>query len=162
MRRKHFDPSANSPNYMYFILITKCKKISRENFNVDIGLKGLIKTLLEISPWQSPAKSIAYQLLLRHECEESGQWILWLIRSFPTRTIVWTWQTKSIEINRKKKGKESNFIDHSMSKQKILPVEPLIQCEAGRAKTMQRQSLYSPRTPKWPPSDKGEFKWVVF
>ena len=45
---------------------------------------------------------------------------------------------------------------HSMSKQKILPVEPLIQCEAGRAKTMQRQSLYSPRTPKWPPSDKGE------
>ena len=46
---------------------------------------------------------------------------------------------------------------HSMSKQKILPVEPLIQCEAGRAKTMQRQSLYSPRTPKWPPSDKGEF-----
>ena len=43
-----------------------------------------------------------------------------------------------------------------MSKQKILPVEPLIQCEAGRAKTMQRQSLYSPRTPKWPPSDKGE------
>ena len=24
---------------------------------------------------------------------------------------------------------------HSMSKQKILPVEPLIQCEAGRAKT---------------------------
>ena len=36
-----------------------------------------------------------------------------------------------------------------MSKQKILPVEPLIQCEAGRAKTMQRQSLYSPRTPKW-------------
>ena len=45
---------------------------------------------------------------------------------------------------------------HSMSKQKIFPVEPLIQCEAGRAKTMQRQSLYSPRTPKWPPSDKGE------
>ena len=45
---------------------------------------------------------------------------------------------------------------HSMSKQKILPIEPLIQCEAGRAKTMQRQSLYSPRTPKWPPSDKGE------
>ena len=45
---------------------------------------------------------------------------------------------------------------HSMSKQKILPVEPLIQCEAGRAKTIQRQSLYSPRTPKWPPSDKGE------
>ena len=45
---------------------------------------------------------------------------------------------------------------HSMSKQKILPVEPLIQCEAGRAKTMQRQSLYSPRTPKWPPRDKGE------
>ena len=45
---------------------------------------------------------------------------------------------------------------HSMSKQKILPVEPLIQCEAGRAKTMQRQSLYSPKTPKWPPSDKGE------
>ena len=45
---------------------------------------------------------------------------------------------------------------HSMSKQKILPVEPLIQCEAGRAKTMQRQSLYSPRTPKRPPSDKGE------
>ena len=44
----------------------------------------------------------------------------------------------------------------SMSKQNILPVEPLIQCEAGRAKTMQRQSLYSPRTPKWPPSDKGE------
>ena len=44
-----------------------------------------------------------------------------------------------------------------MSKQKILPVEPLIQCEAGRAKTMQRQSLYSPRTPKWPPSDKGEY-----
>ena len=43
-----------------------------------------------------------------------------------------------------------------MSKQKILPVEPLIQCEAGRAKTMQRQSLYSPRTPKWPQSDKGE------
>ena len=43
-----------------------------------------------------------------------------------------------------------------MSKQKILLVEPLIQCEAGRAKTMQRQSLYSPRTPKWPPSDKGE------
>ena len=38
-----------------------------------------------------------------------------------------------------------------------LPVEPLIQCEAGRAKTIQRQSLYSPRTPKWPPSDKGEF-----
>ena len=46
---------------------------------------------------------------------------------------------------------------HSMSKQKILPIEPLIQCEAGRAKTMQRQSLYSPQTPKWPPSDKGEF-----
>ena len=46
---------------------------------------------------------------------------------------------------------------HSMSKQKILPVEPLIQCEAGRAKTMQRQSLYSPRTPKWPQSDKGEY-----
>ena len=46
---------------------------------------------------------------------------------------------------------------HSMSKQKILPVEPLIQCEAGRAKTMQRQSLYSPRTPKWPPRDKGEY-----
>ena len=45
---------------------------------------------------------------------------------------------------------------HSMSKQKILPVEPLIQCEAGRAKTMQRQSLYSPRNPKWPPSDKRE------
>ena len=43
-----------------------------------------------------------------------------------------------------------------MSKQKVLPVEPLIQCEAGRAKTMQRQSLYSPRTPKWPPRDKGE------
>ena len=43
-----------------------------------------------------------------------------------------------------------------MSKQKILPVEPLIQCEAGRAKTMQRQSLYSPRTPKWPLRDKGE------
>ena len=41
---------------------------------------------------------------------------------------------------------------HSLSKQKILPVEPLIQCEAGRAK----QSLYSPRTPKWPPRDKGE------
>ena len=53
---------------------------------------------------------------------------------------------------------QRNSIDpyHSMSKQKILPVEPLIQCEAGRAKTMQRQSLYSPRTPKWPPSDKGE------
>ena len=47
---------------------------------------------------------------------------------------------------------------HSMSKQKILPVEPLIQCEAGRAKTMQRQSLYSPRTPKWPLSDKGELE----
>ena len=46
---------------------------------------------------------------------------------------------------------------HSMSKQEILPVEPLIQCEAGRAKTIQRQSLYSPRTPKLPPSDKGEF-----
>ena len=45
---------------------------------------------------------------------------------------------------------------HSMSKQKILPVEPLIQCEAGRPKTMQRQSLYSPRSPKWPPSDMGE------
>ena len=45
---------------------------------------------------------------------------------------------------------------HSMSKLKILPVKPLIQCEAGRAKTMQRQSLYSPRTPRWPPSDKGE------
>ena len=44
-----------------------------------------------------------------------------------------------------------------MSKQEILPVEPLIQCEAGRAKTIQRQSLYSPRTPKWPPSDKGEY-----
>ena len=39
---------------------------------------------------------------------------------------------------------------HLMSKQEILPVEPLIQCEAGRAKTIQRQSLYSPRTPKWP------------
>ena len=53
---------------------------------------------------------------------------------------------------------ENNSIDpyHSLSKQKILPVEPLIQCEAGRAKTMQRQSLYSPRTPKWPPSDKRE------
>ena len=50
---------------------------------------------------------------------------------------------------------------HSMSKQKILPVEPLIQCEAGRAKTMQRQSLYSPRTPKWPPSDKGELTSLV-
>ena len=48
-----------------------------------------------------------------------------------------------------------------MSKQKILPVEPLIQCEAGRAKTMQRQSLYSPRTPKWPPSDKREYKSLV-
>ena len=48
-----------------------------------------------------------------------------------------------------------------MSKQKILPVEPLIQCEAGRAKTMQRQSLYSPRTPKWPPSDEGELEAVV-
>ena len=47
---------------------------------------------------------------------------------------------------------------HSLSKQKILPVEPLIQCEAGRAKTMQRQSLYSPRTPKWPPSDKRELR----
>ena len=47
---------------------------------------------------------------------------------------------------------------HSMSKLKILPVETLIQCEAGRAKTMQRQSPYSPRTPKWPPSDKGEFQ----
>ena len=45
-----------------------------------------------------------------------------------------------------------------MSKQKILPVEPLIQGEAGRAKTMQRQSLYSLRTPKWPPSDKGELE----
>ena len=42
---------------------------------------------------------------------------------------------------------------HSMSKQKILPVQPLIQCEAGRAKTMQRQSLYSPGTPKWPPTE---------
>ena len=50
---------------------------------------------------------------------------------------------------------------HSMSKQEILPVEPLIQCEAGRAKTMQRQSLYSPRTPKWPPSDKGELLSTV-
>ena len=49
---------------------------------------------------------------------------------------------------------------HSMSKLKILPVETLIQCEAGRAKTMQRQSPYSPRTPKWPPSDKGEFALV--
>ena len=49
-----------------------------------------------------------------------------------------------------------------MSKPKILPVEPLIQCEAGRAKTMQRQSLYSPRTPKWPPSDKGEFGLVRY
>ena len=48
-----------------------------------------------------------------------------------------------------------------MSKPKILPVEPLIQCEAGRAKTMQRQSLYSPRTPKWPPSDKGEFRLIL-
>ena len=47
-----------------------------------------------------------------------------------------------------------------MSKQEILPVEPLIQCEAGRAKTIQRQSLYSPRTPKWPPSDKGELRKV--
>ena len=47
---------------------------------------------------------------------------------------------------------------HSMSKQKILPVKPLIQCEAGRAKTMQRQSLYSPKTPKWPPSDKGKLR----
>ena len=56
---------------------------------------------------------------------------------------------------------------HSLSKQKILPVEPLIQCEAGRAKTMQRQSLYSPRTPKWPPSDKRElllrmlYHWAI-
>ena len=49
-----------------------------------------------------------------------------------------------------------------MSKQKILPVEPLIQCEAGRAKTMPRQSLYSPRTPKWPPSDKGEYTCQLF
>ena len=48
-----------------------------------------------------------------------------------------------------------------MSKLKILPVEPLIQCEAGRAKTMQRQSLYSPRTPKWPPSDKGELSFLL-
>ena len=48
-----------------------------------------------------------------------------------------------------------------MSKQKVLPVEPLIQCEAGRAKTMQRQSLYSPRTPKWPPRDKGEWSQVI-
>ena len=50
---------------------------------------------------------------------------------------------------------------HSISKQKILPVEPLIQCEAGQAKTMQRQSLYSPWTPKWPPRDKGELASIM-
>ena len=62
----------------------------------------------------------------------------------------------------KSKWNTSAAIDpyHSMSKQKILPVEPLIQCEAGRAKTMQRQNLYSPRTPKWPPHDKGEFHGI--
>ena len=48
----------------------------------------------------------------------------------------------------------------SMSKQKILHVYALIQCEAWRTKTMQRQGLYSPRTPKWALSDKVELQFA--
>ena len=44
-------------------------------------------------------------------------------------------------------------LNHAMLKQKILPISPLIQCDAGRAK----KKLFSWDS-KWLPCDKGLFE----
>ena len=118
------------------------KLLLDENTNLNDNVDHYSKSLLDALDKHAPLKNC----------------VITLRPCFP-------WYTPEIDEAKKKRRKLERrwrsshlTIDpyHSQSKQKILPVEPLIQCEAGRAKTMQRQSLYSPRTPKWPPIDKGE------